>query len=185
MVCVWGSFWGGGVVSSFSPPARRGVGYCWASSGVASVPLPAAPAVFHGVSCRRLPLGGSAPFLTPVACSAPAVELCCWVCGVLGASLGFLPGVVLFLRGLRLALLTLPQVTLGGCCLFWRHLPDLLLRWWRRLGGNPSLSLSVLLLRRLACRGSLVSVPCVRGLPWGCDYSLDNNLVVLFDATCL
>ena len=87
-------------------------------SGVASVPLPAAPAVFRGVSCRRLPFGGSATFLAPVACPAPAVELCCWVCGVLGASLGFLPGVVLFLRGLRLALLTLPQVTLGGCCLF-------------------------------------------------------------------
>ena len=26
-VCV-GPFWGGGAVSSFSPPARRGVGYC-------------------------------------------------------------------------------------------------------------------------------------------------------------
>ena len=29
-VCV-GPFWGGGAVSSFSPPARCGVGYCWAS----------------------------------------------------------------------------------------------------------------------------------------------------------
>ena len=77
------------------------------------MPLPAAPVVFCSVSCRRLPLGGSATFLAPVACPAPAVELCCWVCGVLGAPLGFLPGVVLFLRGLRLALLTLPQVTLG------------------------------------------------------------------------
>ena len=26
-VC-WGLLWGGGAVSSFSPPARRGVGYC-------------------------------------------------------------------------------------------------------------------------------------------------------------
>ena len=30
--------------------------------GLASVPLPAAPAVFRGVSCRRLPLWGSATF---------------------------------------------------------------------------------------------------------------------------
>ena len=44
----------------------------------ASVPLPAAPAVFRGVSCRRLPLGGYAPFLAPDACPAPAVELCLW-----------------------------------------------------------------------------------------------------------
>ena len=77
------------------------------------MPLPAAPAVFRGVSCRRLPLGGSATFLAPVACPAPAVELCCWVCGVLGASLGFLPGVVLFLRGLRLALLPCRRLPLG------------------------------------------------------------------------
>ena len=76
--------------------------------------LPAAPAIFRGVSCRRLPLGGSATFLAPVARPAPAVELCCWVCGVFGAPLGFLPCAVLFLRGLRFAQLTLPQVTLGG-----------------------------------------------------------------------
>ena len=42
----------------------------------ASVPLPAAPAVFRSVSCRRLPLRGYAPFLAPVACPVPAVELC-------------------------------------------------------------------------------------------------------------
>ena len=40
------------------------------------MPLPAVPAVFRGVSCRRLPLGGYATFLAPVACPAPAVELC-------------------------------------------------------------------------------------------------------------
>ena len=46
--------------------------------GFASVPLPAAPAVFHGVSCRRFPLGGFATFLAPDACPSPAVELCLW-----------------------------------------------------------------------------------------------------------
>ena len=46
--------------------------------GFASLPLPAAPAVFRGVPCRRLPLGGYATFLAPDACPAPAVELCLW-----------------------------------------------------------------------------------------------------------
>ena len=57
------------------------------------------------------------------------------------------------------------RLPLGVFCLFCHRLPDLLLHWWRRLGGNPSLVLSVLLLHRLACRGSLGSAPCVRELP--------------------
>ena len=55
----------------------------------------------------------------------------------------------------------------GVFCLFCHRVPDLLLLWWRRLGGNPSLILSVLLLHRLACRGLLGSAPCVRELPLG------------------
>ena len=74
-------------------------------------------------SCQRrvLPqvtLRGSAPFLAPVACPAPAVEPCCWVGGVFGAPLGFLPCAVLFLWGLRFVRLTLPQVALGGFLTF-------------------------------------------------------------------
>ena len=54
--------------------------------GFASVPLPAMPAVFGGVSCRGLPLGVYATFLAAVACPAPAVDLClmglrCLWCG--------------------------------------------------------------------------------------------------------
>ena len=86
---------------------------------------------------------------------------------VFGATLGFLPCAVLFLWGLRFAQLTLQQVTLGGFLPFLSPCDDLLLCWWRRLGGNPSLVLSVLLLHRLACRGSLGSAPCVRELPLG------------------
>ena len=52
-------------------------------------------------------------------------------------------------------------------CLFCHRVPDLLLRWWRRLGGYPSLVLAVLLLHWLAYRGSLGSAPCVRELPLG------------------
>ena len=60
----------------FSPPARRGVGYCCASSwGLPLCLFLPAPAVFRGVSCRRLPLGGYATFLAPVTRPAPAVEL--------------------------------------------------------------------------------------------------------------
>ena len=72
-------------------------------------------------SRRVLPqvtLGGSAAFLAPVACPAPVVEPCCWVGGVFGALLGFLPCAVLFLRGLQFAQLTLPQVALGGFLTF-------------------------------------------------------------------
>ena len=61
-------------------------------------------------------------------------------------------------------------------CLFCRRVPDLLPLWWRRLGGNPSLIISVLLLRRQACRGLLVSAPCVRELPLG--------LCLLFGRQC-
>ena len=55
----------------------------------------------------------------------------------------------------------------GVFCLFCHQVPNLLLIWWRRLGGSPSLILSVLLLRRLACRCLLGSAPCVRELPLG------------------
>ena len=82
------------------------------------MPLPGAPAVFRGVSCRWLPLAGSATFLAPVSWPTPAVETCCWVGGVFGAPLGFLPCTVLFLRGLRFVQLPLPQLTLGGFSAF-------------------------------------------------------------------
>ena len=111
--------------------------------------------LFLGRLRRVLPqvtLRGSTPFLAPVSCPSPAVEPC-WVGGVFGALLGFIPCAVLFLRGLRFTQFTLPQVTLGGFLTFCHRVPDLLLPWWRRLGDNPSLMLSVLLLRRLACRG--------------------------------
>ena len=84
-------------------------------TGVASVPL---PEVFLGVSCRRLPLGGYASFLAPVACPAPAVELyllglrCLW-CGAWFSSLcRALP------PGPAVCAASLPQVTLRGFCLF-------------------------------------------------------------------
>ena len=67
----------------------------------------------HSFPFRCLPLAGSATFLATVCWSTPVVEPCCWVGGVFDASLGFLPGAVLFLRDLQLAQLTLQRVPLG------------------------------------------------------------------------
>ena len=149
------------------------------------MPLPAVHAVFRGVSCRRLPLRGSTTFLAPVACPAPAVEFCCWVCGVLGASLGFLPGVVLFLRGLRLALLTLPQVTLGVAAF-----SDAVCLTYCCAGGIGWAATLPLCYQCFSCAGWLAGVhwvlpPVSGGSHRGCDCSLDDSVVVLFDSTCL
>ena len=54
-----GSFWGSGAVSSSSLLLLgAGLAVVEPLSGVAFVALPAAPAVFCGVSCRRLPFRG-------------------------------------------------------------------------------------------------------------------------------
>ena len=108
--------------------------------------------------------------------STPAVEPCCWVGGVFVASLGLLPCAVLFLRGLPLAQLTLQQVPLGifrspGVC------PSASLV--TSVGHQPFPSFSVLLLLRLACRGSLGSAPCVGCSSWGGVCSLDDSVVTL------
>ena len=132
---------------------------------------------WFSILCQRsLPFAGSTTFLALVSWPPPAVEPGCWVGGVFGALLGSLPCAVLLLRGLQFAQLTLPQVTLGIFCLFCHWVPILLLPWWRRLGGNPSLLFSLLLLLRLACRGSLGSAPCVRVLQLG--------LCLLFGQRC-
>ena len=134
--------------------------------GFASVPLPAAPAVFRGVSCRRLPLGGYATFLAPDACPAPAVKLCLWGLRCLLCGACFQPCAVLFLRHLRFCAAPptagdpsgfLPfsgRVCLPYCCAGG-------VGW----GCRPSLVFSMLLLHQLACRFSLGSAPCVRVLP--------------------
>ena len=80
-------------------------GFCASSCGACCFPRRVLP---------QVTLRGSTTFLAPVACPAPAVELCGWVCDVFGAPLGFLPCAVLFLLGLRFAQLSLPQVALGG-----------------------------------------------------------------------
>ena len=125
------------------------------------MPLPGEPAVFRGVSCRWLPLAGSATFLAPVSWPTPAVETC-WVGGVFGAPLGFLPCAVLFLRGLWFA-----QLTLGGFSVF-SVTGCLTYCCSGGVGWAATLPLYFCASPALAaCRGLLGSAPCVRELPLG------------------
>ena len=156
-VCV-GPFGSGGAVSSFSPPARRGVGYCWASywccfcassCGACGFPRRVLPQVtlrglrnLSGSSCLSCSCGG-AMYVGFAVSLVRRLVFYLVLCSSSGAC------------GLR-------RVALGCFCLIWHRLP-----WLRRLGSNPSLMLSLLLLHRLACRGSLGSAPCVRELPYG------------------
>ena len=142
-------------------------GFCASSWG---------PCGFPRHVLQLVTLSGFCTYLAPVCWSTPAVEPCCWVGGVFGASLGSLPCAVLFLWGLQFAQLTLQQVPLGIFCLFCHRVPVLLLPWWCRLGISPSLPFSVLLLLQLACRGLLGSARFVRVLQLG--------LCLLFGRQC-
>ena len=64
-------------------------------------------------------------------------------------------------------------------------MPGLLLRRWLRLGCNPPLVFSVLLLRRLACWGALDSSPCVREPHGGCACSLGDSVGVPYGSPFL
>ena len=109
------------------------------------------------------PYGVMQTFLAPVACPAPAVELCllglrclwygAWFSTLCGA---FLPGPAV------LGSFPCRRLPAWGFC---HRMPGLLLSRWLWLGCNPPLVFLVLLLRRMACWGSLGSSPCVRELP--------------------
>ena len=83
-------------------PARRGVGYWSLLLEFASVPLPAAPAVFPLRVLPQVTLRGLRKlFWLQLPVLLLRWSYVCWVCGVFGAALGFPPCAVLFLRGLR------------------------------------------------------------------------------------
>ena len=97
---------------------------------MASLPLPGAPVVFHGVSCSWLPLAGSATYLAPVSWPTPAVDVCCWVGGVLVHHLVF----YLVPAQLPLTLLTLSRFcNLSGSRLLAYSCGGALLLGWRCL----------------------------------------------------
>ena len=152
----------------------------------ASVPLPTAPAVFRGVSCHRLPLGGYATFLAPVACPAPAVELyllglwCLW-CGA-----WFQPCTVLFLPG--------PAVLRSLSC---HRLPfgvsafsDTVCLAYYCAGGVGWVATLPLCSQCFSCTGWLAGVrwvlhPVSGSSHRGCDCSLGGSVVVPFGSPCL
>ena len=151
-----------------------------------SVPLPAAPAVFRGVSCRRLPLGGYATFLAPVACPAPAVELCllglrCLWCAAWFSTLcRALPPGPTVLRSLPCRRVPFgvsdfsDTVCLTYCCA-------------DGVGWAATLPLCS---QCLSCTGWLAGVrwvlhPVSGSSHRGCDCSLGGNVVVPFGSLCL
>ena len=124
------------------------------------------PAVFRGVFCRRFPLGGCADFLAPVACPAPAVELCllglrCLSC----EAWGFCPCAVLCLRHLRFCAAGPAAAYSSGFLPFSVPvcLPTAALM---ALVGLPPLPCVLGAVHRLSCWGSVGSAPCDRELPW-------------------
>ena len=126
---------------------------------------------FSTLCLRSLPLAGSATFLAPVCWPTPAVEPCCWVGGVFGASLGSLPCAVRFLRGLQFVQLTLQQVPLGIFCL----------SCYPGGVGCPA-TLPFFLL--CFCSGWLAGVrwvlhPVSGCSSWGCVFCLGDNIITL------
>ena len=137
------------------------------------------------MSCCRLPLGVTRPFWLQLPVLLLRWSYVCWVCGVFGASLGFLPCAVLFLRGLRFALLTLPLVALGGFCLF-----DTVCLTYCCAGGVGWAATFPLCHQCFSCTGWLAGVswvlhPVSGSSHRGCDCSLGDSIVVLFGSTCL
>ena len=126
--CVWGSFLGRrSCVFFLSSCSARGRLLLSLLLGFASVPLPAAPAVFRGVSCRRLPLGGYSPY--------GSSYLFCSGCRAM--SVGFAVSWV------RRLVFNLVPCSSSGACGFPQHvLPQVTLRGLRNLSGSGCLSCS-------------------------------------------
>ena len=149
-----GLFWGGGAVSSFSPSAGCGVGCCWATDCYLLL-CPFLRCWQSSAACPAAgyPCGVTQTFPAPVACPAPAMEFCllglwCFWCGTWFSTLcgAFLPGP---------AVLGSFPCRRWPACGFCHRMPGLPLCRWLRLGCNPPLVFSLLLLHRLACGGSL------------------------------
>ena len=130
-VCVR-IFCGGGAGFSVSPPARRRVGYCWASFWCCFC---ASSCSSCGCPRRFLPQVPLAGFRNPSGFS-------CLSCSCGG---DLLLGLMSLVR--RLVFYLVPCSSSGACglrrlplgvfCLFCHRVPDLLLRWWRRSGRLP------------------------------------------------
>ena len=150
------------------------------------MPLPAAPAVFRGVSCHRLPLEGSATFS----------DSCCLSCSCGGAlSVGF---AVSWVRLLVFHLV--PCSSSGACC--WcsfpcRRLPfgasafsDTVYLAYCCAGGVGWVATLPLCSRCFSCAGWLAGVhwvlhPVSGSSHGGCDCSSGGSVVVPFGSSFL
>ena len=145
------------------------------------MPLPAAPAVFRGVSCHRLPLEVPLPFLAPVACPAPAVELCLLGLRCLGLGSWFstlcralFPGPAVWCRLPFGAYAFSDTVYLAYCC----------------AGGVGWAATLPLCSRCFSCAGWLAGVhwvlhPVSGSSHGGCDCFLGGSVVVPFGSPFL
>ena len=150
------------------------------------MPLPAAPAVFRSMSCRRLPLGGYATFPAPVACPAPAVGLCMlglrclWCVAWFSTLCRALPPGPAVLRSLPCRRLPFgvsafsDTVCLTYCC----------------AGGVGWAATLPLCYQCVSCTSWLAGVrwvlhPVSGSSHRGCDCSWGGSVVVPFSSTCL
>ena len=154
--------------------------------GFASVLLPAAPAVFRGVSCRRLPFGGSQPFWLQMPVLLLRWSYVCGVCGVFSAALVFSLVLCPSSGACGFAQLPLPQVTLSGFLPFSGHvcLP------YCCAGGVGWASALSLCSQCFSYTGWLADVrwvlhPVTGCSHCGCDCSLYGSVVVPYGSPCL
>ena len=184
-MCV-GPFWGGGAVSSFSLPARRGVGCCCASYWCCFC---ASSCVACGFPRRVLPQVTLMGFSNLSGSS-------CLSCSCSGALfVGFKVSLVR-----RLVFYLVPCSSSGACdlrCLPCRRLPlgvsafsDSICLTYCCAGGVGGAATLPLGYQCFSCTGWLAGVPWVLhpvsgSSHRGCDCSLDDSVVVLFDSTCL
>ena len=184
-VCV-GPFWGGGAVSSFSPPARRGVGYCCASYWCCFCASSCCACRFPRRVLPQVTLKG----LSNLSGSS------CLSCSCGGAL--FVGFAVSLVRSLVFYLV--PCSSSGACglrCLPCRWLPlgvsafsDTVCLAYCCAGGGGWVATLPLCYQCFSCTGCLVGVhwvlhPVSGSSHRGCDCSLDDSVVVLFDSTCL
>ena len=150
------------------------------------MPLPAAPAVFRSVSCRRLPLGGYATFLAPVACPAPAVGLC-----LLGLRcLWCIAWFSTLCRDPPPGPAVCTAYPAAGCPWGFSAFSDTVCLTYCCAGGVGWAATLPLCYQCFSCTGWLAGVrwvlhPVSGSSHRGCDCSLGNSVVVLFGSTCL
>ena len=186
--CVCGSFLGRqSCVFFLSSCSARGWLLLSLLLEFASVPLPAAPAVFPRRVLPQVTLRGLRKLFW---LQLPVLLLrwssVCWACGVFGAALGFPPCAVLFLRGLQFCAAS-PVARLP----FWvSAFSDTVCLTYCCAGGVGWASTLPLCSQCFSCAGWLAGVrwllrPVSGSSHGSCDCSLGGSVVVPYGSPCL